>query len=481
MDSSLLAALSSLLLLGLALYLARLALLGKRRRSYPPVAGVMLQQLLNWGRLPEYMTELSRRYGTFRMLTPTCNHVYTVDPANVEYILRTNFANYGKGAMTHDALEDLLGDGIFNVDGAKWRHQRKVASFEFTTRALRDYSSGVFRDMADELAGRRRCCGRGEGGHGEPVHAVDAGLDFHGWVRGQPGLAVRIQPRGRGVRQGVRRRQRAVAVPVLGPALEGQEAPQRLVGGGHEAAKKGDILSRFLVEREKDPGCFDNKYLRDIILNFVIAGRDTTAGGPSWVPSVLCREPTRQGKIAREVREATIGDHQDAGCVQEFTACLTEDAIGSMHSLHAALTETLRLYPAVPTDVKCCFSDDTLPDGHAVRRGDMVNYQPYAMGRMKFLWGDDAEEFRPERWLDDDGVFVPESPYKFTAFQAGPRICLGKEFAYRQMKIFAAVLLYLFRFEMWEHDSRVGHRPMLTLKMDGPLYVRASPRRSTGN
>ena len=68
-------------------------------------------------------------------------------------------------------------------------------------------------------------------------------------------------------------------------------------------------------------------------------------------------------------------------------------------------------------DVKCCFSDDTLPDGHAVRRGDMLNYQPYAMGRMKFLWGDDAEEFRPERWLDGDGVFVPESPYKFTAFQ----------------------------------------------------------------
>uniref|UniRef100_A0A8R7TRQ6 Cytochrome P450 704C1 n=1 Tax=Triticum urartu TaxID=4572 RepID=A0A8R7TRQ6_TRIUA len=153
MDSPLLlAALSSVLLLLLALYL-----LGgqRRRRSYPPVAGTMLQQLLNWGRLPEYMTELSRRYGTFRMLTLTYsgNWVYTVDPANVEHILRTNFANYGKGPMTHGVLEDLLGDGIFNVDGAKWRHQRKVASFEFTTRALREYSSGVFRDVAAELAG----------------------------------------------------------------------------------------------------------------------------------------------------------------------------------------------------------------------------------------------------------------------------------------------------------------------------------------
>ena len=57
-------------------------------------------------------------------------------------------------------------------------------------------------------------------------------------------------------------------------------------------------------------------------------------------------------------------------------------------------------------DAKCCLSDDTLPDGYAVKKGDMVNYQPYAMGRMDFLWGADAEEFRPERWLDDDGVFV---------------------------------------------------------------------------
>ena len=64
-----------------------------------------------------------------------------------------------------------------------------------------------------------------------------------------------------------------------------------------------------------------------------------------------------------------------------------------------------------------CFSDDTLPDGFSVKKGDMVAYQPYAMGRMKFLWGEDAEEFKPERWLNQDGVFQPESPFKFTAFQ----------------------------------------------------------------
>ena len=111
-------------------------------------------------------------------------------------------------------------------------------------------------------------------------------------------------------------------------------------------AKKEDILSRFLLERQQDPGCFDNKYLRDIILNFVIASRDTTAGTLAWFLYVLCRNEAVQDRIAEEVRAAATGD-RDVGA-QELAASLTEDAIGKMQYLHAALTETLRLYPAVP-------------------------------------------------------------------------------------------------------------------------------------
>lgn len=64
-----------------------------------------------------------------------------------------------------------------------------------------------------------------------------------------------------------------------------------------------------------------------------------------------------------------------------------------------------------------CFSDDTFPDGYQVRKGNIVSYQPWAMGRMKFIWGDDAEVFRPERWLNENGIFRQESPFKFPAFQ----------------------------------------------------------------
>ncbi|ONM14754.1 cytochrome P450 family 704 subfamily A polypeptide 2 [Zea mays] len=496
---------SLILALVLVLYLALRRRGGGKNRSYPPVAGTVLHQLFNFGRLMEYQTALSRRYRTFRMLTPTCSYIYTVEPANVEYILKTNFGNYGKGSTLHELSEDLLGDGIFNVDGAKWRHQRKVASHEFSTRVLRDYSTGVFRDTAAELAGIvAAAAAAGEKldmqellmrSTLDSIFKVGFGVNL-GVLSGssEEGAAFAkafddaseqvlhrfLDPFWKAKRflnlsseAAMKRSLRTIndfVYAVVDRKIEQMGRDQQ------EFAKKEDILSRFLVERESDPGCFDNKYLRDIILNFVIAGRDTTAGTLSWFLYVLCKNQSIQDRIAQEVRAATSGDGGGLGA-PELVACLTEDAISKMHYLHAALTETLRLYPSVPIDVKCCFSDDTLPDGYAVKKGDMVNYQPYQMGRMRFLWGADAEEFRPERWLDDAGVFVPESPFKFTAFQAGPRVCLGKEFAYRQMKIFAAVLLYLFRFEMWDANATVGYRAMLTLKIDRPLYLRTSLRR----
>jgi cytochrome P450 len=163
---SLLLTLTALLPLSLALLLALLLatqrrVAGAKNRKYPPVVGTVLHQLLNYDSLMEYQTELSRRHRTFRVLSPTGNDVYTVDPANVEHVLKTSFANYGKGPAMHDVMEDLLGDGIFSVDGDKWRHQRKVASHEFSARVLHDYSSGVFRDTAAELAGIVATAARG--------------------------------------------------------------------------------------------------------------------------------------------------------------------------------------------------------------------------------------------------------------------------------------------------------------------------------
>ncbi|KAL6004722.1 hypothetical protein ACLOJK_005277 [Asimina triloba] len=243
--------------------------------------------------------------------------------------------------------------------------------------------------------------------------------------------------------------------------------------------EKEDILSRFLVESEKNPTKMTDKYLRDVILNFIIAGKDSTANTLSWFLYMMCKNPLIQEKIAQQVRDVLLmdenSDHRRSNTVDDFARKITDSTLDKMQYLHAALTETLRLHPAVPVDGKCAAKDDILPDGYRVKKGDGVYYVAYAMGRMTYLWGDDAEEFRPERWLQN-GLFQLESPFKFVSFHGGPRICLGKEFAYRQMKIMAMVLLGFFRFQLDDEKKQVKYRTMFTLQMDGGLKLRAFSR-----
>ncbi|CAI0401029.1 unnamed protein product [Linum tenue] len=110
---------------------------------------------------------------------------------------------------------------------------------------------------------------------------------------------------------------------------------------------KEDILSRFLVESEKDPDTMNDRYLRDIILNFMIAGKDTSAGTLSWFFYMLSKNPLVQHKLAREVDEVAGGNNNNNNNA-DFIQGITDTTLDKMPYLHAALTETLRLYPAVP-------------------------------------------------------------------------------------------------------------------------------------
>lgn len=109
-----------------------------------------------------------------------------------------------------------------------------------------------------------------------------------------------------------------------------------------------------------------------------------------------------------------------------------------------------------------------------MKGGGMVTYVPYSMGRMEYNWGVDAACFKPERWLKD-GMFQNASPFKFTAFQAGPRICLGKDSAYLQMKMGLAILCRFYEFKLVPGHP-VKYRMMTILSMANGLKLTVSKR-----
>nr|XP_043634772.1 cytochrome P450 704C1-like [Erigeron canadensis] len=465
----------------------------------PPVVGPILNQLIHFEKLYDYMTSIAKQHSTFRFIRPTHSEVYTADPQNVEYILRTNFVNYTKGEYNTCIMKDLFGNGIFTVDGAKWRHQRKLASFEFSTKVLRDFSSIIFKsntaklvkhisllaaagnamDLQDLLM-KSTLDSMFKVGFGFDLDTL-SGLDeaSNQFMKAFDDSNALVYWRFMDLLWKVKRYLSIGSETTLKDNIRIIDSfVYRLIHNKREQMKnenhnrnKEDILSRFLMESENDPVNMNDKYLRDISLSFVIAGKDTSANTLTWFFYMLCKQPLVQEKVAQEVKKVTEAD--DGTSIEDFGFKLTELVLDKMHYLHAAISETLRLYPAVPLDSKSAQKDDVLPDGFKIKKGDGVGYIPYPMGRMTYIWGDDAEEFRPERWLDVKGVFRPESPFKFTAFQGGPRICLGKEFAYRQMKILAAYLVYFFKFKLVDEGKDATYRTMFTLHMDEGLHLYA--------
>lgn len=225
-----------------------------------------------------------------------------------------------------------------------------------------------------------------------------------------------------------------------------------------------DLLSRFL-----NSGHLDENLVTDIVISFILAGRDTTSAALTWFFWLLYKNPAIENEVVKEVKEKSDSP--------------IYDEVKDMVYTHASLCESMRLYPPVPVDSKLANADDVLPDGTVVKKGMMVSYHPYAMGRMESIWGGNWTEFQPERWLEKDDTaekmkFRARDPYVYPVFQAGPRICLGKDMAFLQMKRVVAGVLRQFMVVPAVDD---GGEPVfvaaLTSKMKGGFPVKIKERK----
>ncbi|CAN1282393.1 Cytochrome P450 86A1 [Linum perenne] len=231
-----------------------------------------------------------------------------------------------------------------------------------------------------------------------------------------------------------------------------------------QEAPSDDLLSRFLKKRDADGKPFTVSVLQRIALNFILAGRDTSSVALSWFFWLVMNNPRVENKIIKEI----------ATTLRATREPLTFDEADKLVYLKASLAETLRLYPSVPEDFKYVVEDDILPDGTVVPAGSSVTYSIYSVGRMKSIWGEDCLEFKPERWITED-METPKDGYKFVAFNAGPRTCLGKDLAYLQMKSVASAVLLRYRLSL-EPGHRVEQKMSLTLFMKNGLRVMLQPR-----
>ncbi|KAI5115378.1 hypothetical protein M0805_008170 [Coniferiporia weirii] len=199
--------------------------------------------------------------------------------------------------------------------------------------------------------------------------------------------------------------------------------------------EEGETLLDHLVKLTDDP-----VILKDETLNIMIAGRDTTAATLTFVVYMLALHLEVVQCLRAEILER-VGP----------TRKPTYNDIRKMKYLRAVINETLRLYPPVPFDTRKSINATTLtnlnPQGKPwyVPPCTGVVYSVFMMHRRTDLWGSDAHNFDPNRFLDERlHKYLILNPFIFLPFNAGPRICIGQQFAYNEASFMLVRLLQTF-------------------------------------
>ncbi|KAM3425111.1 hypothetical protein BST61_g7075 [Cercospora zeina] len=366
----------------------------------------------------------------------------TIEPENLKVIQAIDHKKWSLGTRRKVGFRPLLGDGIFTTDGAEWKHSREmlrpsfvrsqvgdVATFEkHVSKLITTIPAHQEVDLS-ELFFRLTIDSATEFLFGESTESLSKNTS--------DGFAEAFGFSQDFIANSSRWGSWAKLFPANKRFLKDKEFVHNFVDYYVQKglAKRNQLLSakdsaehngRYVFIDELVRQTTDPVRIRSELLNILLAGRDTTASLLSNVWFMLGKRPDVWNKLQAEVSQLN-GAHPSFEQLKE------------LKYLKALLNESLRLHPVVPMNSREAIEDTTLPrgggpDGLAplfMRKGDIMAWNVYAMHRRKDYYGQDAEEFKPERWLDDaeTGGKGLRPSWEYLPFNGGARICLGQNFA----------------------------------------------------
>ncbi|TFK64221.1 cytochrome P450 [Pluteus cervinus] len=238
-----------------------------------------------------------------------------------------------------------------------------------------------------------------------------------------------------------------------------EELGKREENGVDDMAESRDVISTLLRANEK--AAFGEKLSDDELAGqitvLIFGAQDTTSSSLSRMLHLLASHPAIQAKVREEIRTAMGGEQRRLGF---------EEIMG-LPWLDAVMKETLRLYPPVPFVRRTAIKERTIPYSKSgsldddeitavmIPEGTTIFVSIAGSNRLESVWGPDAKEWRPERWLNPDGdikevvenkVRLPGIYSGMMSFLGGSRSCVGYRFAQIEMKIILATLLSKFTF-----------------------------------
>jgi cytochrome P450 len=393
------------------------------------------------------------------------------DPAGMKRVMLDNLSNYPKSEIMKRMLRPAIGDSLFNAEGADWRWQRRAVVPVFTHRNVLALAPAMTATAA-------RGCARlkDRGGRAEMVSEM---LTATFNVICDVALSGREHfdsaTFGAAITDYFHTAGRASLLDFLGfpdwfprpgelLATRSVHTMHEMVAAAIEARRQqsdapaDDLLAHMLEAQDPETG--QRMSARELVHNmqfFIVAGHETTALALAWSLYLLAHAPAEQEKAREQARTVLQGRSAKA------------HDLAAMPLIKQVLEESMRLYPPVGLLARTVLAKDELC-GRVMQPNDIVFLAVWALHRSQLFW-DRPELFRPDRFADDSGEV--RDKYQYLPFGAGPRVCVGADFAMMQAQIILATLLANFRFTP---SGPVPHPVMMmTVRPEPGVYLEVTP------
>ncbi|EPE24762.1 Cytochrome P450 [Glarea lozoyensis ATCC 20868] len=386
-------------------------------------------------------TNLIKRYGKTVQTNSWGTKQYVIsDPINIQTILTTQVDNFGSAPMNRKMCADFLGDGVMTVDGHAWKQSRQMINPVFARAQVSELSSFEkhLAQMIDQIPksggtiDMQPLCKRlfldssSEFVFGKSANSLSPETDSP-IARRLPGLFdealvgmfTRFMMGKFSFMAGSKRKYleqcKAVHDIIDGFIDEEIELQKEMKENGKTNAKNGTPYSYVLL-KELAKETEDRRVIRNELMNVFFPARDTAAILLSNVLFLLARHPEKWEKLRSEV--LGIKDKK-----------LTFELLKSLKYMQAVMNETLRLHSPAGGSWKTCLAPSILPHGGGKSGKEPILLQTGDQVRMSFaplhvdpeIWGEDANEFKPERWQN------LKQSWNFIPFMGGRRICPAQQ------------------------------------------------------
>ncbi len=395
-------------------------------------------------------------------------------PEAIHRVLVDNTANYCRTSATIRILGPIVGKGLLLSEGEDWRHQRRTIAPAMAPRVIPMMARHVALATEETMAQLAAASARG------PVDILATVQFLALEIAARSMFSLEMRQYGAALRRLIMtfaaRLGRPYFLDLMLPAaiptlrdLARRRFRSRWVAFMDEIiaarlrappeGKPRDLFDMLLAARDPETGeAFSRAQLRDQMATMIVAGHETTALTLFWSLYLLASSRVDQERVAEEVRGV------------DLTPDAAADALARLPYTKAVVNEALRLYPPAFALARMAIGPDRLGDV-TVPRGALIMISPWVLHRHLHLWTD-PDAFNPSRFL---GEAPPAHRFAYMPFGAGPRICVGAQFALTEACLVLATMIQRF------HVTLADPAPVLPVAVivtqpDHPAPFRLRPR-----